>query len=116
MSSSGKTLFFAVNVNDHVMKSRFVNGKGCRHSLNDDTIRVLYVMFGEKRALVCGHGDLEKGRNFALRDPYARVLIAVSNPICALKGVHGGFPGGSHVTPLSMGLETAGGVMTEPRP
>ena len=32
---------------------------------------------------MCGHGDVGKGRNFALRDPYARVLIAVCNLICA---------------------------------
>ena len=30
-----------------------------------------------------GHGDVGKVRNFALRDPYVRVLIAVCNLICA---------------------------------
>ena len=42
---------------------------------------------------MCGHGHVGKGRTFALRDPCARVLIAVCNLI---KGVNGGFLGGSH--------------------
>ena len=76
----GELLFFAINVNDYVMKFKFDNVCGCRHPRNDGIMGVIDVMIGEKLSL--------------------SVFLV---PVCSfphvtpsvLAGVHRGFPGGS---------------------
>eukprot|EP00972_Heterocapsa_arctica_P108603 15992441-Heterocapsa_arctica.AAC.1 len=41
-------------------------------------------MIGNKRATLCGYGDVSKGRACALRGTIARVIIIKRKPICAL--------------------------------
>merc|ERR1711943_142109 len=91
MAKKGELLFPAINVNDCVTKSKFDNVYGCRHSLPDGIMRATDVMIGGKRALICGYGDVGKGSAFAMRGAGARVLIAESDPICALQACMEGF-------------------------
>merc|ERR1712023_329625 len=91
MAAKGELLFPAINVNDCVTKSKFDNVYGCRHSLPDGIMRATDVMIGGKRALVCGYGDVGKGRAFALRGCGARVMITEIDPICALQACMEGF-------------------------
>ena len=86
-----KLPFPATNVNDGVMKLKFDNAHGCRHSLPDGIVRATDVMICEKRALVCGYGDVDKGCAFALRGAGARVLTSEIDPICALQACIEGF-------------------------
>ena len=51
--TKGELLFFAFNVNDRLIKFKFDKVYGCRHSLNDDIMRVTDVMIDGKCALVC---------------------------------------------------------------
>merc|ERR1712023_307965 len=81
----------AINVNDCVTKSKFDNVYGCRHSLPDGIMRATDVMIGDKRALICGYGDVGKGCAFAMRGAGARVLITECDPICALQACMEGF-------------------------
>jgi adenosylhomocysteinase len=78
-------------VNDCVTKSKFYNVYGGCHSLPDGIVRATDVLFGGKRALVCGYGDVGKGCAFALRGAGARVLITETDPICALQACMEGF-------------------------
>merc|ERR1712127_19773 len=59
--------------------------------LPDGILRATDVMIGGKRALVCGYGDVGKGRAFALRGAGARVLVSDCDPICALQACMEGF-------------------------
>ena len=51
----------------------------------DGIVRAIDVMICEKRALVCGYGDVDKGCAFVLRGAGARVLTSEIDPICALQ-------------------------------
>ena len=86
MSAKDKLLFHTNNVYDCVTKSKFDYGYGCRHLLNDGTMRTIVVMFGGMLALVCGNGDVGKGLRF--RSPWflsSRVL-AGCNPLTGRPG------------------------------
>merc|ERR1712232_217531 len=91
MAAKGELLFPAINVNDCVTKSKFDNAYGCRHSLPDGIMRATDVMIGGKRALICGYGDVGKGRAFAMRGCGARVLVTEIDPFCALQASMEGF-------------------------
>ena len=58
MQASGTLLFPAINVNDSVIKSKFDNLYGCRHSLPDGLMRATDVMIAGKMGVVCGHKDV----------------------------------------------------------
>jgi S-adenosylhomocysteine hydrolase len=60
LSHSPKTLTF--NVNNNVTKSKFDNLYGCRESLVDGIKRATDVMLAGKLAVVCGYGNVGKGR------------------------------------------------------
>jgi adenosylhomocysteinase len=94
-------LFPAINVNDAVMKSKFDNVYGCRHSLVDAIMRATDVMLSGKRALVCGFGDVGKGSVQALQGQQARVAITEVDPICALQACMSGL----EVTTVETSLE-----------
>ena len=83
--TKGELHFFDIKVNDCVMKSRFDNVYGRRHSLNDDIMRATDVAIGRKRALVRRYCDVGKGCTFALCDSGVRVFIADCDPICPLQ-------------------------------
>merc|ERR1719465_371287 len=91
IAAKGELLFPAINVNDCVTKSKFDNVYGCRHSLTDGIMRATDVMLGEKRALVCGYGDVGKGCAYALRGSGSRVMITEIDPINALQACMEGF-------------------------
>ena len=55
----------AINVNDSVTKSKFDNLYGCRESLVDGIKRATDVMLSGKLAVVCGYGNVGKGRRRA---------------------------------------------------
>ena len=78
-------------MNDYVKESKFDNVYGCRHTLPDGIVRATDVMICEKRALVCGYSDVDKGCAFALRGAGARVLTSEIDPICALQACFEGF-------------------------
>ncbi len=77
MAKEGTLLFPAINVNDSVTKSKFDNIYGCRHSLIDGLNRATDVMLGGKAAVVCGFGEVGKGRAEALRGQGCRVIVSV---------------------------------------
>merc|ERR1719323_207139 len=91
MANKRELLFPAINVNDCVTKSKFDNVYGCRHSLPDGIMRATDVMIGGKRALICGYGDVGKGRAFDMRGAGSRVMITEIDPICALQACMEGF-------------------------
>ena len=65
-----------------LISPKFDNMKGCRVLLNDGIVRANVVKIGGKRARVCAHGRVDKGRLFALRD---------CDLICALQVCTEGF-------------------------
>ena len=83
MAKKDEILFPAISMNDCVTKSKFDHVYGCRHSLTEDIMRATEVMIGDKRALVCGCGDVGKGCCFALRGPGTRVLVTRYDLVCA---------------------------------
>src|SRR5688572_14586999 len=91
MFEQGQLLFPAINVNDSVTKSKFVNLYGCRHSLIDGINRATDVMLGGKVAFVAGYGEVGKGCAQSLRGQGCRVLIGEVDPICALQAVMEGY-------------------------
>ncbi|MEZ5320791.1 MAG: adenosylhomocysteinase [Microthrixaceae bacterium] len=91
MHEQGTLLFPAINVNDSVTKSKFVNLYGCRHSLVDGINRATDVMLAGKVAVVCGYGDVGKGCADSLRGQGARVIVTEIDPICALQAAMEGF-------------------------
>jgi len=91
MAKAGHLLFFVINVNDSVTKSKFDNVYGCRHSLPDGIMRVTDVMFVGKRVVICGFGDVGKGCAESLKAQGARVVVTEVDPICALQAAMQGF-------------------------
>src|SRR4051794_7816236 len=91
MMRDGPLLFPAINVNDSVTKSKFDNKYGCRHSLIDGINRATDVLIGGKVAVVCGYGDVGKGRAESLRGQGARVIVTEIDPICALQASMDGY-------------------------
>ena len=91
MAEQGRLLFPAINVNDSVTKSKFDNLYGVRHSLVDGINRATDVMLGGKVAVVAGYGEVGKGSAQSLRGQGCRVIIAESDPICALQAAMEGF-------------------------
>src|SRR5256886_3922320 len=91
MMEAGTLLFPAINVNDSVTKSKFDNIYGCRHSVIDGLNRATDVMIAGKLTVVCGYGEVGKGCAQALRGQGARVVIAESDPICALQAPMAGY-------------------------
>lgn len=87
----GKLRFPAINVNDAVIKSKFDNLYGCRHSLIDGLFRSINIMLGGKCVVVAGFGDVGKGCCQALRGQGARVIVTEIDPICALQAVMEGY-------------------------
>src|SRR5437899_10067867 len=96
MLKAGKLLVPAINVNDSVTKSKFDNLYGCRESLADGLKRALGVMIAGKTAIVCGYGDVGKGRAHSLRGFGARVIITEIDPINALQAAMEGFQVTTH--------------------
>ncbi len=91
MFRRSELLFPAFNVNDAVIKSKFDNLYGCRHSLLDGIIRATDIMLAGKVAVVAGYGDVGKGSCQALRGQGARVIVTEVDPICALQAVMEGY-------------------------
>lgn len=91
LHKKGKLLFPAINVNDSVVKSKFDNIYGCRHSLIDGINRAVDVLFSGKVAVVCGYGDVGKGCAEALRGQGTRVIITEVDPILALQAAMSGY-------------------------
>ena len=91
MQREGKLLVPAINVNDSVTKSKFDNLYGCRESLADGIKRATDVMLAGKVAVVCGYGDVGKGRAQSLRGMGARVIITEIDPINALQAAMEGY-------------------------
>jgi len=91
MYERGELLFPAFNVNDSVVKSKFDNLYGCRHSLVDGICRATDVMIAGKVAVVSGYGDVGKGCCQALRGQGARVIVTEVDPICALQAAMEGY-------------------------
>lgn len=91
MQSRGQLLFPAFNVNDSVVKSKFDNLYGCRHSVVDGIVRATDVMLAGKVAVVAGYGDVGKGCCQALRGQGARVVVTEIDPICALQAAMEGY-------------------------
>ena len=91
MHERGELLFPAFNVNDSVVKSKFDNLYGCRHSLVDGICRATDVMLAGKVAVVAGYGDVGKGSCQALRGQGARVIVTEIDPICALQASMEGY-------------------------
>ncbi|CAN5859248.1 adenosylhomocysteinase [soil metagenome] len=103
MTEAGTLLVPAINVNDSVIKSKFDNLYGCRHSLIDGINRATDVMIGGKVAVVCGYGDVGKGCAQSLKGQGARVIVTEVDPICALQAAMEGF----EVTTLERVLDRA---------
>src|SRR6476660_8522918 len=103
MMEAGTRLFFAINVIDSVIKSKFDNIYGCRHSLVDGLNRATDVMLGGKVAVVFGFGEVGKGCAQALRGQGCRVIVTEVDPICALQAAMEGY----QVTTLDAVVETA---------
>ncbi|AZI57476.1 adenosylhomocysteinase [Nakamurella antarctica] len=95
LAAAGELLFPAINVNDSVTKSKFDNKYGCRHSLIDGLNRATDVLIGGKVALIAGYGDVGKGSAESLRGQGARVIIAETDPICALQALMDGYQVGT---------------------
>jgi adenosylhomocysteinase len=91
MEQQGTLLFPAINVNNSVTKSKFVNIYGCRHSVVDGLNRATDVMLAGKVCVVCGYGDVGKGCAQALRGQGARVIVTEIDPICALQAAMEGY-------------------------
>jgi len=91
MHERGELLFPAFNVNDAVIKSKFDNLYGCRHSLVDGIMRATDVMLAGKIAVVAGYGDVGKGSCQALRGQGARVVVTEIDPICAFQAAMEGY-------------------------
>ncbi|MBN1556624.1 MAG: adenosylhomocysteinase [Lentisphaerae bacterium] len=91
MYERGELLFPAFNVNDAVVKSKFDNLYGCRHSLVDGICRATDVMLAGKVAVVAGYGDVGKGSCQALRGQGTRVIVTEIDPICALQASMEGY-------------------------
>ena len=91
MMLKGSLLAPAFNVNDSVTKSKFDNLYGCRESLIDGIKRATDVMIAGKIAVICGYGDVGKGRAQALRGMGATVWITEIDPICALQAAMEGY-------------------------
>src|ERR1022692_2077091 len=81
----------AINVNDSVTKSKFVNKYGCKESLVDAIRRATDVMLAGKVAVVGGYGDVGKGSAASLRGAGARVIVTEIDPICALQAAMDGY-------------------------
>ncbi len=90
-AAAGELTFPAINVNDSVIKSKFDNKYGTRHSLIDGINRGTDVLIGGKAALVCGYGDVGKGCAEALKAQGARVAVTEVDPINALQAMMDGF-------------------------
>ena len=91
LQKKGLLPFPAINVNDSVTKSKFVNKYGCKESLVDGIRRGTDVMMAGKVAVVCGYGDVGKGSAASLRGAGARVKVTEIDPICALQAAMDGF-------------------------
>jgi adenosylhomocysteinase len=86
-----------------VIKSKFDNIYGCRHSLSDGIMRATDVMVAGKTAFVAGYGDVGKGSVSSLARQGARVIVGEVDPICALQALMEGF----QVEPIDDCVETA---------
>ncbi|KAI5394640.1 hypothetical protein KIW84_061324 [Lathyrus oleraceus] len=91
MQANGTLLFPAINVNDSVIKSKFDNLYGCRHSLPDGLMRATDVMIAGKMGVVfvllpTHFGVLELGSVRILPQSFellnnVKSLISLSNSI-----------------------------------
>ena len=86
-AAAGDLAFPAINVNDSVTKSKFDNKYGTRHSLIDGINRGTDALIGGKKVLICGYGDVGKGRAEAVKGQGARVVVAGIDPINALQAL-----------------------------
>ncbi len=91
MERSGGLLVPAINVNDAVTKSKFVNLYGCRESLADGIKRATDIMVAGKIVVVAGYGDVGKGCAQSMKWFGARVLVTEIDPICALQAAMEGY-------------------------
>ncbi|CAG0912641.1 unnamed protein product [Notodromas monacha] len=85
LSKAGKLTVPAMNVNDSVTKTKFDNLYSCRESIIDSLKRETDVMFGGKKVVVCGYGEVGKGCCQALKGLGAIVYVTEIDPICALQ-------------------------------
>ena len=92
MQNVGSLLIPAINVNESVMKSKFDNLYGCRHSLPDCLMRSTDVMIAEKVAVVCWYRYVGKVHAVVMKVVGARVIVTKIDPICTLQalmeGIH----------------------------
>ncbi|EGV97143.1 Adenosylhomocysteinase [Cricetulus griseus] len=91
MMANGILKVPAINVNNSVTKSKFVNLYGCQESLIDGIKRATDVMIAGKVAVLTGYGDVGKGCAQALRGFGARVIITDIDPINALQAAMEGY-------------------------
>src|SRR5437879_6847771 len=91
MHQEDKLLVPAINVDDQATKAKFDNLYGCRHSLVDGLNRALDVMLSGKVAVICGYGDVRKGRAQSLRGQGAHRVRTEVDPINALQAAMEGY-------------------------
>ncbi|XP_061678752.1 S-adenosylhomocysteine hydrolase-like protein 1 isoform X2 [Syngnathoides biaculeatus] len=91
LAKAGNLCVPAINVNDSVIKQKFDNLYCCKESILDGLKRTTDVMFGGKRVLVCGYGEVGKGCSAALKALGAVVYVTEVDPICALQACMDGF-------------------------
>merc|ERR1719361_3091503 len=80
-----------MNVNDSVIKTRFDNLYSCRESIIDSLKRTTDIMFGGKRVVVCGYGQVGKGCAQSLKAMGCIVHVTEIDPICALQACMDGY-------------------------
>eukprot|EP00974_Lingulodinium_polyedra_P067456 6531120-Lingulodinium_polyedra.AAC.1 len=98
-------------VRDFIMESSLAESRvyivyGCRLSLPDSFMGVAGDMFGGKRVLACGYGEVGKDGVFAMRGAGDCRLVTGADPICALLACLEG----SHVVRLELVVRGIGMV------
>ncbi|XP_062522224.1 S-adenosylhomocysteine hydrolase-like protein 1 [Corticium candelabrum] len=91
MAQGGKLCVPAMNVHDSVTKTKFDNFYYCRESIIDSIKRTTGILFGGKRILVCGYGEVGKGCCQSLRGLGTIIYVTEIDPICALQACMNGF-------------------------
>ncbi|XP_028767377.1 adenosylhomocysteinase-like [Neltuma alba] len=91
MQADGSLLFPAINVNDSVTKSKFINLYGCRSALLDGIKRGTNMTIPGKKAVVFGYEDASKGCAIALKQAGADVVVYTVDSNHTVQAGLGGF-------------------------
>ncbi|XP_028792887.1 adenosylhomocysteinase-like [Neltuma alba] len=91
MQANGRLLFPAINVNNSVTMSEFINLYGCRYAVLDGIKRATNMAIPGKRAVVCGYDDASKGCAIALRLAGANVVVYTDDSNHAVRAGLGRF-------------------------